>query len=123
MLQLYKNIKNKRMELNMTQSKLAELLGYADKSMIAKIEKGKIDLPQSKILAFARALHSTPAELMGWEETPTQDLPNIIETSEIDIKYVYGESEYLELSEEEKTELEKTIKNAILLKKMEFEEK
>ena len=39
MLQLYKNIKSRRIELNMTQSDLASKMGYADKSMIAKIEE------------------------------------------------------------------------------------
>lgn len=65
MLQLYKNIKSRRIELNMTQTDLAKLLGYADKSMIAKIEKGAVDLPQTKILAFANALHISPGDLMG----------------------------------------------------------
>lgn len=67
MLQLYKNIKSRRIELDMTQSELAKRLGYADKSMIAKIEKGNVDLPQSKIIAFAKELQLTPSELMGWE--------------------------------------------------------
>lgn len=68
MLQLYKNIKSRRIELKMTQSDLAQKLGYADKSMIAKIEKGSIDLPQSKIVAFAEALEVSPGDLMGWDE-------------------------------------------------------
>lgn len=67
MLQLYKNIKNRRTELHLTQSELADKMGYADKSMIAKIEKGLVDLPQSKILAFAEALETTPSYLVGWE--------------------------------------------------------
>lgn len=73
MLQLYKNIKSRRIELNMTQSDLAKKMGYADKSMIAKIEKGAVDLPQSKIVAFAEALQTTPGELMGFDdfEDPT----------------------------------------------------
>ena len=33
---IHKNIKSRRKELKMTQSDLAEKLGYADKSMIAK---------------------------------------------------------------------------------------
>ena len=67
MLQLYKNIKSRRIALGMTQSELAEKAGYADKSMIAKIEKGSIDLPQSKIIAFAEILDIDPGELMGLE--------------------------------------------------------
>lgn len=65
MLDLYINIKDKRKKLGLTQSELAKKLGYADKSMIAKIEQGKVDLPQSKIIAFAKALNTTPSELMG----------------------------------------------------------
>lgn len=69
MLQLYKNIKSRRIALGMTQSELAEKAGYADKSMIAKIEKGSVDLPQSKIIAFAQILQVEPGELMGLEGT------------------------------------------------------
>lgn len=68
MLQLYKNIKTRRTELRLTQSELADKMGYADKSMIAKIEKGAVDLPQSKIFAFAKALETTPLYLMGLDE-------------------------------------------------------
>ena len=67
MLDLYINIKEKRKKLGLTQSELAKKLGYADKSMIAKIEQGKVDLPQSKIIAFAKALNTTPSELMGYD--------------------------------------------------------
>lgn len=70
MLKLYENIKNRRTELGMTQSELAEKLGYADKSMISRIEKGQIDLPQSKIIAIAEALRVDPSELMGWDDEP-----------------------------------------------------
>lgn len=69
MLQLYKNIKAQRIALGMTQTELAEKAGYADKSMIAKIEKGSVDLPQSKILAFAKILDIEPGELMGWDDS------------------------------------------------------
>ena len=69
MLELYKNIKKRRLELDMTQSDLAKKLGYSDKSMIAKIEKGAVDLSQSKITAFAKALKTTEVALMGWDDS------------------------------------------------------
>lgn len=50
----------------MTQSELAKKMGYSEKSMISKIESGKVDLPQSKIVDFAKALNTTPSALMGW---------------------------------------------------------
>mgnify|MGYP004520733669 CR=1 FL=1 len=37
-------------------------------SFIAKIEKGEVDLAESKIREFAKALKVSPQELMGWEE-------------------------------------------------------
>lgn len=85
MLELYKNIKRRRQQLKMTQTDLALKMGYADKSMIAKIEKGNVDLPQSKILAFANVLETTPGELMGWdyEAEPTETIDNIYKLDKI----------------------------------------
>lgn len=68
MEQLYINIKNRRIELGLTQTELAEKMGYADKSMIAKIEAGGVDLARSKIIAFAEVLQINPGDLLGWEE-------------------------------------------------------
>ena len=65
MLELYENIRARRIALNMTQQELAKKLGYKSTSTIAKIESGKNDIPQAKIAAFAAALDTTPAELMG----------------------------------------------------------
>ena len=70
---LYTNIRKRRKELNLTQDELAALTGYSGKSMIAKIESGKVDIPQSKIVEFAKALRTTPAKLMGWESDVDSD--------------------------------------------------
>lgn len=68
MLVLYTNIRERRKELKMTQTQLAELVGYTDKTMISKIESGSVDLGQTKIMAIAKALRTTPKELMGWTD-------------------------------------------------------
>lgn len=65
MLELYENIKKFRKEKKMSQEQLAKLTGYTDRSSIAKIEKGEVDIPQSKILLFAKALDIDPGTLMG----------------------------------------------------------
>lgn len=65
MMDLYKNIRELREQKNMSQGELAKLTGYTSRSSIAKIEKGEVDLPQSKIIAFANALGTTPGKLMG----------------------------------------------------------
>ena len=49
MLEIYKNIRFFRKKRKMSQEQLAKLTGYTDRSSIAKIEKGEIDIPQSKI--------------------------------------------------------------------------
>lgn len=72
MLNLYKNIKERRIELKMSQDTLAELTGYRDRSSIAKIEKGEVDISESKIREFAKALKVSPRKLMGWDEHTTQ---------------------------------------------------
>lgn len=65
MLELYKNIRQKRLELNMSQEELAKRVGYTSRSTIARIEKGEIDISRDKIFAFAKALKTAPSELMG----------------------------------------------------------
>ena len=75
MLPLYQNIKSRRTELKMSQDTLAELTGYKDRSSIAKIEKGEVDLAESKIREFAKALKVSPQELMGWDEPDEPDEP------------------------------------------------
>lgn len=67
MQKLYENIKKYRLERNLSQTELAKLIGYTDRSSIAKIEKGSVDLPQSKIKMFADVFGVSPSKLMGNE--------------------------------------------------------
>ena len=64
MLDLYKNIKSLRLNKELSQEQLAAMTGYKDRTSIAKIEAGKVDLSQSKIIEFAKALDVTPSYLM-----------------------------------------------------------
>jgi transcriptional regulator with XRE-family HTH domain len=68
-------IRSRRQELGMTQKELADKLGYTNKSSIGKIESGINDITQSKVVAFAEALQTTPAYLMGWEDEETNIVP------------------------------------------------
>lgn len=43
-------------------------MGYKDRSMITKIESGKVDISQTKVVEFAKVLNTTPGYLMGWED-------------------------------------------------------
>ncbi|MBQ3509306.1 MAG: LexA family transcriptional regulator [Peptococcaceae bacterium] len=60
------NIKKRRLEAGLTQGELAKLVGYADKSMIAKIEAGKTVPSLEKLEQFAEALNTTALELAGF---------------------------------------------------------
>lgn len=43
-------------------------ISYKDKTAIAKVEAGKVDLPQSKISTFVKALNTTTSYLFSDEE-------------------------------------------------------
>lgn len=64
-------IKHRREELGIAQTWLAEQIGTS-KQNLYKYENGIIaNIPSDKIEAIAKALHTTPAYLMGWNEDPT----------------------------------------------------
>lgn len=95
MLEIGKRIKERREELGMTQDELAQKVGYKSRSSINKIENGGNDLPQGKIVAFAKALDTTPSYLMGWIDLghvhlpasdDRRDLSEPIETEEFQIQ-------------------------------------
>lgn len=67
-LAIGERIRNRRIELDMSQAELGEKLGYTSRSAITNIEKGRNQLRQSKIKKIADALDTTPAYLMGWTE-------------------------------------------------------
>lgn len=60
-------VKSYRLELGMTQGELAVKMGYVDgknpSANVSKIEKGQMELTQSKILELAKALQVEPYEL------------------------------------------------------------
>lgn len=58
------SIKARREELGISQSKLADMLGYSDRSSIANIESGKIDVNTNKLIMFAEALQTTVGRLL-----------------------------------------------------------
>lgn len=78
MIKLYSNIKRLREEQGLSQDALAKLTGYTDRSSITKIEKGLVDLQQSKIELFAEALGTTAKDLVGWDDEPNQKRKGVV---------------------------------------------
>ena len=79
---LYQNIKRLREQNGLSQDALAKLTGYSDRSSIAKIEKGLVDLQHSKIEIFAEVLHTTPSILAGWDHPSVSKLHVLPDCSE-----------------------------------------
>lgn len=100
-MKLYENIRARRIELHMTQQELAMKLGYKSTSTIAKIEAGRSDIPQSKIVAFANALDTTAGKLMGWtaKDKGTADVPD---TAILDVQEATLLAEFRRLNEDGK---------------------
>ena len=81
-----RNISHFRKSLGLTQEELAVKMGYKSKSTINKIELGINDIPQSKIVQFAKVLGTTPADLMGWNEedkSASPSEPNLTEGEKV----------------------------------------
>ena len=73
MMAIGEKIKARRNELQWSQRELSDRMGYSNHSTITRIEAGKVDVPQSKIVKFAEVLGVSVAYLMGWEEKIEKD--------------------------------------------------
>lgn len=67
-MEIGERIKQRRMELGLSQRELARRMGYSDNSTLARIEQGKVDVYQNKIVQFSEVLGVSIAYLMGWQE-------------------------------------------------------
>ena len=66
-------IKFRRKEIGFSAEKVADIIGVSP-ATIYRYEKGDIEkVPGDVLFSIAKALHTTPAYLMGWEDAP--DLP------------------------------------------------
>jgi len=85
-----KRVRQRRIQLGLSQEELAKRLGYSSRSTINKIENGTNDVVQTKVVDFAKALDTTVAYLMAWDETSpafkSQLVPDINDTECIVIK-------------------------------------
>ena len=77
-MEVGERIKLRREALNMTQDELAQKVGYTSRSSVAKVESNANGMVQSKLVAFANALQTTPAYLLGWEDEEPQQKEDAI---------------------------------------------
>ena len=62
------NIRQRRLELKLSQAQLAKLMGYKSKAAISRVENGHEDLTLDRVVKYANALRCPPAYLAGWEK-------------------------------------------------------
>lgn len=61
-------LKQRRLELNMTLEDVAKIVGIT-RQTVQKYESGVVsNIPSDKIEDLAKALKTTPAYIMGWED-------------------------------------------------------
>ena len=58
-------IKARRLSLGWSQRELATKMGYKNHSVVARVEAGTVDLPQSRLDQFAKVLGVTHGYLLG----------------------------------------------------------
>lgn len=107
-MDIYLKIKQRRLLLGMSQDELASKTGYKDRSSIAKIENGKVDLSISKVSEFAKVLKTTPEYLMGWEEN-SKELKSVDDLDFSGINRIAAHFEGDEFSEDDLTEIQNFI--------------
>lgn len=107
-------IKNRRNELKWSQRKLSDMMGYNNHTIITRIEAGKVDVPQSRIVKFAEVLGVSVPYLMGWEEEiEKKPEETAILHSRIlsDIELIETIEEYFRLSVENQKMVRELIRN------------
>ena len=73
--ELIERIKNRRLALELSYQDLSDATGIS-KSTLQRYETGFIKkVPINQMEVLAKALHVTPAYLMGWEESSPTPLP------------------------------------------------
>lgn len=65
-------MKERRVELGLSQEELAKRAGYKSRSSIQKLESSR-NLPLVKVEKMAKALNCSPAYIMGWEDDVPTD--------------------------------------------------
>ena len=61
-------IRQRRLELGLSQEELAHRLGNKSRASVCTVENDKEDLTTDRIRKYAEALNTTPAYIMGWED-------------------------------------------------------
>ena len=79
-------IKRLRKERKYSQTQLARLLGYSDKSSISKIENNEFELSQDKLVMVAKIFNVSVDSLINNDAGATDDAVTLV-----NVKALYGQ--------------------------------
>lgn len=86
MKEVGKRIKERRIQLNMSQEDLAFKIGYKGRSAVSDIENGRRNISRKAIVSLSRVLGVSPAFIMGWQRD------QLIEELQDELKAIPDES-------------------------------
>lgn len=82
-----KRIRERRKELNLSVDELAKKLNK-NRTTVYRYEKGDIEnLPIDILGPLAKALNTTPAYLMGWDDKPTSTIDTITDYYRLSVEH------------------------------------
>lgn len=84
-------IKERRIELGLTQAELAHRIGYKSDVSICRIESGQQDCPKRKLQVIADALYTTPSWLAGWGD---ESFNPIVDENEKYLEMLHKDPQY-----------------------------
>ena len=91
-------IRERRLELGLSQEDLGKLLGGISRAAVCNVEKDKKEMTLDRVRRYAKALHCTPGYLAGWVEYAND-------------RAIQMYQNYLEQPEEVRSEVEKLLRS------------
>jgi len=92
-------LKKRRLELNLTMADVAKIVGVSE-GTISRWESGDIkNMRRDKIVLLAKAMQTTPAHIMEWDDTINPATSDGLEENVV-IYHRNGKTEQIKLSKE-----------------------
>lgn len=106
-------IKARRVSLGWSQRELAEKMGYKNHSVVARVEAGTVDLPQSRLDQFAKVLGLSHGYLLGLvnesESQKNDQLAQLIVRMRTDEAFYNIVADIASLSEKQRQAVEQLV--------------
>lgn len=106
-------IRNRRLELGLTQLEVAKRLGLTTKAAVSKVEGQGDNVTLKNVEKFAKALNCSKAYLMGWLDEDNEDIKE--NETEYDEQFERFKRYYSQLNQDQRKVIDNLL--ASLVKK------